>query len=60
MIIKRPPTPEQLKNLGKPSINDQLKAIDDFVNYAGLKLLELEEKQDVHRLSLQPRVDYTC
>lgn len=49
MIIKRPLTEEQKKiiaNKDKPSDADRQQALDDFVNYVGLKLLELEGKQN--------------
>ncbi|MBR6711972.1 MAG: hypothetical protein IKI76_03145 [Selenomonadaceae bacterium] len=55
MIIKRPLTEEQKKALELPSVEDRLQALDEFINYAGLKLLELEEKQNP-----KPTVEYTC
>ena len=63
MLITRPLSENQkkaLENRDKPSENDQLKAIEDFINYAGLKLLELEEKADGKVYAIRPAVDYTC
>ncbi|MBD3878235.1 MAG: hypothetical protein SR1Q5_00915 [Quinella sp. 1Q5] len=60
IIIKRPLTPEQLQNLNQPSAQAKLQAIEDFINYAGLKLLELEAKQDDALSPIRPAVDYTC
>ena len=49
MIIKRPMTEAQkevVANRDKPSDKEQLQAMKDFIEYAGLKLLELEDKQN--------------
>lgn len=49
MIIKRPMTATQkeaVANKDKPSDKEQLQAMKDFIEYAGLKLLELEDKQN--------------
>ena len=60
MVIKRPLTDEQKKNINLPSEAERQKALDDFINYVGLKLLELEDKQNESLLSLRPKFDYTC
>lgn len=62
MLIKRPLTDEQrqaVKDKDLPSQADRLQALSDFVNYAGLKLLELEEKNG-NVSTVQSAVDYTC
>ncbi|MBR2775202.1 MAG: hypothetical protein IKD73_09485 [Selenomonadaceae bacterium] len=49
MIIKRPMTEAQkevVANRDKPSDKEQLQAMKDFIEYAALKLLELEDKQN--------------
>ena len=55
MIIKRPLTQEQKQALenDKPSEKAQLQAIENFINYVGLKLLDLEDKQNGNLSELQ-------
>lgn len=63
MIIKKPMTDAQLKtvaNRSLPSEAAQLQAMKDFIDYAAIKLAELEEKQNAILPSLQSAIDYTC
>ena len=62
MLIKRPLTDEQrqaVKDKDLPSQADRLQALSDFVNYARLKLLELEEKNG-NVSTVQSAVADTC
>lgn len=63
MIIKKPMTDAQVKavaNRSLPSEEAQLQAMKDFIDYAAIKLAELEEKQNASLPSLQSAIDYTC
>lgn len=62
MIIKKPMTDAQLKavaNRDKPSEAAQLQAMKDFIDYAAIKLAELEEKQNGNISALRPQLDHS-
>lgn len=55
-------TKEQLERVQKrePSQAAQFQAMKDVIDFLAVKIGELEEKQNVRSISLQPPVDYTC
>lgn len=62
MIIKKPMTDAQLKavaNRDKPSEAAQLQAMKDFIDYAAIKLAELEDKQNGSLSALRPQLDHS-
>ncbi|MBQ3444249.1 MAG: hypothetical protein IJG33_13500 [Selenomonadaceae bacterium] len=63
MIIKRPMTEAQkeaVQSRDLPSDAAQLQAMKDFIDYAAIKLKDLEDKVNGNLPAVQSRVDYTC